>query len=150
MPREKPPGWVDPPADHGGSTRRADVILGKMLVNRNLNRMLMRRAQADLVADAVAEPGAARPEFKLVFDTRGRSTFKVRCAFDSEKTAQGYGFDDLVLKIEWAKQNNDRERNYDRSAESVMSKHMTGYGKALAQDTTQKVSYSSSAKHNAI
>lgn len=94
MPREKPPGWVDPPADHGGSTRRADVILGKMLVNRNLNRMLMRRAQADLVADAVAEPGAARPEFKLVFDTRGRSTFKVRCAFDSEKTAQGYGFDD--------------------------------------------------------
>ena len=63
---------------------------------------------------------------------------------------QGYGFDDIVLKIEWAKQNNDRERNYDRSAESVMSKHMTGYGKALAQDTTQKVSYSSSAKHNAI
>ena len=63
---------------------------------------------------------------------------------------QGYGIDGLVLKIEWAKQNNERTRDYDRSAESVMSKHMTGYGKALAQDTTEKVSYSSSAKHNAI
>ena len=54
----------------------------------------------------------------------------------------GYGYDHLILKIEWAKPS-----TRDAGSESVM-KHATGYGRKLAQDTTEKVSYSSSSKHN--
>ena len=74
-------------------TRRADRIVGKEVVNRKLQIYLMRRAEADAVADLV-EPGAPPPAFKLVFDRSGRSQYKVRCAFDSEQAAVGYGFDE--------------------------------------------------------
>ena len=62
-------------------------------MNRKLQIYLMRRAEADAVADLV-EPGAPPPNFKLVFDKSGRSQYKVRCAFSAEKTAVGYGFDE--------------------------------------------------------
>ena len=93
MPRPRPPGYVPPPEKHEEGTRRADRIVGKEVVNRKLQIYLMRRAEADAVADLV-EPGAPPPAFKLVFDKSGRSQYKVRCAFDAEKTAVGYGFDE--------------------------------------------------------
>ena len=93
MPRPRPPGWVAPPEKHEEGTRRADRIVGKEVVNRKLQIYLMRRAEADAVADLV-EPGAPPPAFKLVFDKSGRSQYKVRCAFDSEQAAVGYGFDE--------------------------------------------------------
>ncbi len=93
MPRPRPPGWVAPPEKHEEGTRRADRIVGKEVVNRKLQIYLMRRAEADAVADLV-EPGAPPSSFKLVFDKSGRSQYKVRCAFDAEKTAVGYGFED--------------------------------------------------------
>ena len=93
MPRPRPPGWVAPPEKHEEGTRRADRIVGKEVVNRKLQIYLMRRAEADAVADLV-EPGAPPPNFKLVFDKSGRSQYKVRCAFDAERTAVTYGFED--------------------------------------------------------
>ena len=93
MPRPRPPGWVPPPEKHEEGTRRADRIVGKEVVNRKLQIYLMRRAEADAVADLV-EPGAPPPAFKLVFDKSGRSQYKVRCALDSEQAAVGYGFED--------------------------------------------------------
>ena len=93
MPRPRPPGYIPPPEKHEEGTRRADRIVGKEVVNRKLQIYLMRRAEADAVADLV-EPGAPPPGFKLVFDKSGRSQYKVRCAFDAEKTAVGYGFED--------------------------------------------------------
>ena len=93
MPRPRPPGWVAPPEKHEEGTRRADRIVGKEVVNRKLQIYLMRRAEADAVADLV-EPGAPPSSFKLVFDKSGRSQYKVRCAFDAEKTAVNYGFED--------------------------------------------------------
>jgi len=50
---------------------------------------------------------------------------------------QGYGYDHLILKLEWARPSAPR----DPGTEGTQFR--SGYGKALAQDTTQKVSYAS-------
>ena len=48
---------------------------------------------------------------------------------------QGYGYDHLILKLEWAKPNTKDP--------SSATEFRSGYGKALAQDTKEKVSYAS-------
>lgn len=48
---------------------------------------------------------------------------------------QGYGYDHLILKLEWAKPSNKDP--------SAATEFRSGYGKALAQDTKEKVSYAS-------
>jgi len=52
---------------------------------------------------------------------------------------QGHGYDHLILKIEWAKPST-REPNQDGG---LSSGYTSGYGKALAQDTKERVSYAS-------
>ena len=47
---------------------------------------------------------------------------------------QGYGYDHLILKLEWAKPNNNKD---------MTTEFRSGYGKAVAQDTKEKVSYAS-------
>lgn len=51
---------------------------------------------------------------------------------------QGYGYDHLILKLEWAKPST---RNTDPGSEGTQFR--SGYGKALAQDTKEKVSFAS-------
>lgn len=51
---------------------------------------------------------------------------------------QGYGYDHLILKIEWAKPST---KSSDPGSSGTQFR--SGYGKALAQDTTEKVSYAS-------
>lgn len=51
---------------------------------------------------------------------------------------QGYGYDHLILKLEWAKPST---RNSDPGSEGTQFR--SGYGKALAQDTKEKVSFAS-------
>lgn len=50
---------------------------------------------------------------------------------------QGYGYDHLILKLEWARPSAPR----DPGTEGTQFR--SGYGKALAQDTKEKVSYAS-------
>jgi translation initiation factor 3 subunit G len=50
---------------------------------------------------------------------------------------QGYGYDHLILKLEWARPNAPKD------PASSGTEYRSGYGKALAQDTKQKVSYAS-------
>jgi len=57
---------------------------------------------------------------------------------------QGHGYDHLILKIEWAKPST-REPNQDGGLSSGFT---SGYGKALAQDTKQRVSYASNLTQN--
>jgi translation initiation factor 3 subunit G len=54
---------------------------------------------------------------------------------------QGHGYDHLILKLEWAKPNKG-----DGGAPS--SNYMSGYGKALVQDTKEKVYYASNLTGN--
>lgn len=50
---------------------------------------------------------------------------------------QGYGYDHLILKLEWARPNAPKD------PATSGSEYRSGYGKALAQDTKEKVSYAS-------
>jgi translation initiation factor 3 subunit G len=50
---------------------------------------------------------------------------------------QGYGYDHLILKLEWAKPNGPKNPGVEGT------QFRSGYGKALAQDTKEKVSYAS-------
>lgn len=49
---------------------------------------------------------------------------------------QGFGYDHLILKLEWARPNAPKDP-------SAGTEFRSGYGKALAQDTKEKVSYAS-------
>jgi translation initiation factor 3 subunit G len=49
---------------------------------------------------------------------------------------QGFGYDHLILKLEWARPNAPKDP-------SAATEYRSGYGKALAQDTKEKVSFAS-------
>jgi RNA recognition motif-containing protein len=55
---------------------------------------------------------------------------------------QGYGYDHLIIKIEWAKPGSGG----GGGGGGMGGSYMSGYGKALAQDTTEKVYFSSTKK----
>eukprot|EP00538_Stauroneis_constricta_P013690 CAMPEP_0119556586 /NCGR_PEP_ID=MMETSP1352-20130426/8486_1 /TAXON_ID=265584 /ORGANISM="Stauroneis constricta, Strain CCMP1120" /LENGTH=329 /DNA_ID=CAMNT_0007603561 /DNA_START=50 /DNA_END=1039 /DNA_ORIENTATION=+ len=50
---------------------------------------------------------------------------------------QGYGYDHLILKLEWARPNTPKD------PATSGTEFRSGYGKALAQDTKEKVSFAS-------
>jgi len=50
---------------------------------------------------------------------------------------QGFGYDHLILKLEWARPNTPKD------PAAAGTEFRSGYGKALAQDTKEKVSYAS-------
>mmetsp|Transcript_3177 Transcript_3177/g.4701 ORF Transcript_3177/g.4701 Transcript_3177/m.4701 type:complete len:324 (-) Transcript_3177:82-1053(-) len=50
---------------------------------------------------------------------------------------QGFGYDHLILKLEWARPNAPKDPG------ASGTEYRSGYGKALAQDTKEKVSYAS-------
>jgi translation initiation factor 3 subunit G len=50
---------------------------------------------------------------------------------------QGHGYDHLILKLEWARPNAPKD------PATSGNEYRSGYGKALAQDTKEKVSYAS-------
>merc|ERR1712137_1325318 len=50
---------------------------------------------------------------------------------------QGFGYDHLILKLEWARPNAPKD------PASSGTEYRSGYGKALAQDTKEKVTYAS-------
>lgn len=55
---------------------------------------------------------------------------------------QGYGYDHLILKLEWARPSAPRDPGKEGT------QFRSGYGQALAQDTKEKVSYASNLTAN--
>lgn len=77
---------------------------------------------------------------KITLMSRGFAFVSFVHRQDAEKAMdklQGYGYDHLILKLEWAKPNGPRNPG------SEGTQYRSGYGKALAQDTKEKVSYAS-------
>jgi translation initiation factor 3 subunit G len=77
---------------------------------------------------------------KETMQSRGFAFVSFNRREDGEKAMralQGYGYDHLILKLEWAKPSAPK----DVASEPIQFR--SGYGKALAQDTDQKVSYAS-------
>mmetsp|Transcript_4676 Transcript_4676/g.9973 ORF Transcript_4676/g.9973 Transcript_4676/m.9973 type:complete len:327 (-) Transcript_4676:1875-2855(-) len=58
-------------------------------------------------------------------------------AAEAMENLQGFGYDHLILKLEWARPNTPKD------PASSGTEFRSGYGKALAQDTKQSVSYAS-------
>jgi len=59
---------------------------------------------------------------------------------------QGYGYDHLILKLEWARPSGSGGEKGNAGAETTTFR--SGYGKALAQDTKEKVSFASNLTAN--
>jgi len=55
---------------------------------------------------------------------------------------QGFGYDHLILKLEWARPNTPKD------PATAGNEFRSGYGKALAQDTKEKVSFASNLTKN--
>ena len=55
---------------------------------------------------------------------------------------QGFGYDHLILKLEWARPSGGKDAGSERT------EFRSGYGQKLAQDTTEKVSYASNLTKN--
>ena len=55
---------------------------------------------------------------------------------------QGHGYDHLILKIEWAKPSAPRP-DAGGGGGGLETSFRSGYGKALAQDTKEKVTFAS-------
>jgi translation initiation factor 3 subunit G len=60
---------------------------------------------------------------------------------------QGHGYDHLILKIEWAKPSAPKPAEGGEGG-GLSSGFTSGYGKALAQDTKERVSYASNLTGN--
>lgn len=60
---------------------------------------------------------------------------------------QGHGYDHLILKIEWAKPNKEGGGGGGGGG-GLSGGYVSGYGKQLAQDTKEKVSYASNLTGN--
>ncbi|KAG7367342.1 RRM domain containing RNA-binding protein [Nitzschia inconspicua] len=58
-------------------------------------------------------------------------------AAEAMEKLQGHGYDHLILKLEWARPNTPKD------PATSGNEYRSGYGKALAQDTKEKVSYAS-------
>lgn len=58
---------------------------------------------------------------------------------------QGYGYDHLIIKLEWAKPTRDGGSG---GGGGLSGGYMSGYGKQLVQDTTEKVYYASNLTGN--
>lgn len=142
---DKPAAYV-PPSQRGGASggggaagQRSDLDYTTIRVS-NLSEETKEADLQDLFSTfgRVSRVFLARDMESKV--SRGFAFVNFYSAAEAQRAMdrlQGYGYDHLILKLEWAK-------NKDPS---TSTSYRSGYGKALAQDTTERVTYASNLTH---
>jgi translation initiation factor 3 subunit G len=100
----------------------------------------------------ISLPRAERVEGGKVFkEPRGFAYIAYVRKEDAERAMerlQGYGYDHLLLKLEWAKATSKEGGGGGGPPGDNSMRFASGYGKALAQDTKEKVVYASNLTGN--
>ena len=88
---------------------------------------------------------------RIVKEPRGFAYIAYVNKQDAERAMerlQGYGYDHLVLKLEWAQATKKDNTGGAAPPGDNSMRYASGYGKALAQDTKEKVVYASNLTGN--
>jgi len=151
-PEEKPKaGKYIPPGAQGGSSSMMDKDgtentlrvsnLTKAVTEEDLRDLFERfgrihRVSLPRVEDTRTGEKVPRGFAYIAFAQRGDAEAAM-------ERLQGYGYDHLIIKIEWAKPNKDGGGGGGGGGRGMSSSHYSGYGKQLAQDTTEKAFFTS-------
>lgn len=146
-------GKYVPPSARGGAAGGMGGSLATMEVQEEIKSVRVSNLsdatkEADL--QELMEPFGSIARIFLAKDretmqSRGYAFVTFNRRDDAERAMNalnGYGYDHLILKLEWAKPAAPK----DPGSEPMQFR--SGYGKALAQDTTEKVSYASNLTAN--
>jgi len=151
-----PPSARNPSAGAGGglnekgrslaamASRMGDRPDNRMQDNRDQNTIRVTNISEDTTEADLQELFGRFGRISRVYVAKDKETMQSRgfafVSFTDRKEAakamdklQGYGYDHLILKLEWARP----------SAPKDSTTYRSGYGQALAQDTKAKVSYAS-------
>jgi len=149
------PGKYIPPSLRAGGaasgkslTERESTRFSAVSTDRDQNTIRVTNISEDTKEEDLQDLFANFGRISRVYLAKDKETLQSRgFAFvsfaqrqDAQKAMdklQGYGYDHLILKLEWARPSAPR----DPGAEGTQFR--SGYGKALAQDTTERVSFAS-------
>merc|ERR1712157_161870 len=126
------------------ASRMGDRSDNRMQDNRDQNTIRVTNISEDTTEADLQELFGRFGRISRVYVAKDKETMQSRgfafVSFTDRKEAakamdklQGYGYDHLILKLEWARP----------SAPKDSTTYRSGYGQALAQDTKAKVSYAS-------
>lgn len=143
--------YVPPGARDGGSSMPAADNTENTIRVSNLTKAVTEDDLRDLFDRFGAIRRISLPKV-AVYDEVEKMEIKVPRGFayiafvnhsDAEKalSLQGYGYDHLIIKLEWAKPTKPDAGG--GGGGGMNPSFMSGYGQKLAQDTTEKVSYHS-------
>lgn len=148
--------------DRGGGMDRGDRGGSNQSGDENTLRIsnLTKAVSEDDLKDLFSKFGnVTRVYLPRIERTEGGKTFKEPKGFafitymnkdDAESALErlnGHGYDHLILKVEWAKPNKEGGSGGGPPGGDSM-RYASGYGKQLAQDTKEKVSYASNLTGN--
>lgn len=140
-------GKYVPPAQRGGATGGGTAFKPERRMD-DLNTIRVTNLSENTSEHDLQELFAQYGRISRVYLAKDKETMQSRgfafVSFVMQSDAarameelQGYGYDHLILKLEWARPNAPKD------PASSGTEFRSGYGKALAQDTTAKVSYAS-------
>ena len=127
------------------ATRLGDKPDSRMQDNRDQNTIRVTNISEDTTEADLQELFGRFGRISRVYVAKDKETMQSRgfafVSFTQREDAakameklQGYGYDHLILKLEWARPSAPKDSS---------TQYRSGYGQALAQDTKAKVSYAS-------
>lgn len=148
MKSDNPGKYVPPGAKGGSSTMEREGQENTLRVS-NLTKAVTEDDLRELFErfGRIHRISLPRIEKDGVKEPRGFAYIAFVNREDAEKALdklQGYGYDHLIIKLEWAKPTKDS----GGGGGGLSGGYMSGYGKQLVQDTKEKVYYASNLTGN--